>query len=93
MNFPRWKEWLVYAVCAFGIIFALPNFLPQSVLNSLPDFMPKQQVYLGLDLRGGVSLLLEVDTKTVVNDYMNCKGENYKKQPQKAIYQQTISLN
>ncbi|MBQ6787259.1 MAG: DUF4179 domain-containing protein [Lachnospiraceae bacterium] len=26
-------------------------------------------------------------------DYMNCKGENYKKQPQKAIYQQTISLN
>lgn len=78
MNFPRWKEWLVYAVCAFGVIFALPNFLPQSVLNNLPDFMPKQQVYLGLDLRGGVSLLLEVDTKTVVNDYINQSLDAYR---------------
>jgi len=78
MNFPRWKEWLVYAVCAFGVLFSLPNFLPTSVLNQLPDFMPKQQVYLGLDLRGGVSLLLEVDTKTVINDYMNQSLDAYR---------------
>lgn len=71
MNFERWKIWLVSCVCAIGFLFALPNFLPNSVVNKLPDFMPKQQVSLGLDLRGGSHMLLEVDTKTVINDYMN----------------------
>ena len=71
MNFERWKIWLVSCICAIGFLFALPNLLPNSIVNKLPDFMPKQQVSLGLDLRGGSHMLLEVDTKTVVNDYMN----------------------
>lgn len=78
MNFPQWKVWLIYAVCAIGILFSLPNFLPTSVVDKFPDFMPKKQVYLGLDLKGGVSLLLEVDTKTVVNDYMNQTLDAYR---------------
>lgn len=71
MNFERWKIWLVCCVCAIGFLFALPNFLPTNVVNKFPDFMPKQQVSLGLDLRGGSHMLLEVDTKTVIADYMN----------------------
>lgn len=78
MDFPRWKVWLIYAICALGLVFAFPNFIPTSVLDKLPDFFPKQQVYLGLDLRGGVSLLLEVDTKTVTNDYMNQSLDAYR---------------
>ncbi len=78
MNFPKWKTWLIYVVCFFGFVFALPNFLPNSVVDSLPDFMPKQRVYLGLDLKGGVSLLLEVDTKTVENDFMNQALDSYR---------------
>ncbi|GHT97467.1 hypothetical protein FACS1894126_1560 [Alphaproteobacteria bacterium] len=71
MNFPKWKEVLIACVCVFGILFALPNILPQSVLNSLPSWMPNQRVYLGLDLRGGAHLLLEVDLDSVKNDYLN----------------------
>lgn len=71
MNFPKWKEVLIACVCAFGVLFALPNILPQSVLNSIPSWMPNQKVYLGLDLRGGAHLLLEVDLPTVSNDYLN----------------------
>ena len=71
MNFPRWKEILIACVCAFGVLFALPNFLPQSVLNNLPGFLPNQKVSLGLDLSGGAHLLLEVDLATVENDYLN----------------------
>jgi preprotein translocase subunit SecD len=33
--------------------------------------MPNKKIYLGLDLRGGAHLLLEVDMDTVVNDYLN----------------------
>ncbi len=71
MNFPKWKEILIACVCAFGILFSLPNILPQSVLNKLPDWMPNQKVYLGLDLQGGAHLLLEVDLESVTNDYLN----------------------
>ena len=48
-----------------GIVFALPNFLPQSVRDQLPSFLPHQAINLGLDLQGGSHLLLEVDTATL----------------------------
>ena len=71
MDFPKWKEALIACVCAFGILFSLPNILPQSFLSKLPSWMPNQRVYLGLDLQGGVHLLLEVDLESVENDYLN----------------------
>lgn len=61
----RWRLILVAAVAVFGIIFALPNFLTPAQREALPGFMPKQALNLGLDLRGGVHLLLEVDTTTL----------------------------
>ncbi|MDR1982245.1 MAG: protein translocase subunit SecD [Holosporaceae bacterium] len=71
MNFAKWKEILIGGVCALGILFALPNILPQSFLNKFPDWMPNQKISLGLDLRGGAHLLLEVDLDSVKNDYLN----------------------
>lgn len=71
MAFSRWKEYFIWLVCAFGILFSAPNVLPKSVLRNLPDFFPKQQVSLGLDLSGGAHLLLEVDMECVIQDYMN----------------------
>ncbi len=61
----RWRIILVLVVTVMGIAFAFPNFVPQSVRDSLPDFMPKQAINLGLDLRGGSQLLLEVDVDTL----------------------------
>lgn len=61
----RWRVILVAVVTVFGIVFALPNFLPQNVRDSLPGFLPRQAINLGLDLRGGSQLLLEVDTATL----------------------------
>ena len=71
MNFPKWKEILIACVCAFGILFSLPNILPQSMLNKLPSWMPNQKVSLGLDLQGGAHLLLEVDLDSVTSDFLN----------------------
>ncbi len=61
----RWRIILVAVIAVFGIIFALPNFLTPQQRESLPGFMPRQALNLGLDLRGGVHLLLEVDTTTL----------------------------
>ncbi|HVA35963.1 MAG TPA: protein translocase subunit SecD, partial [Stellaceae bacterium] len=71
LYFQTWKIALILAVCALGVIFTLPNaFSPQTV-ESWPGFLPKSQVSLGLDLRGGSYLLLEVDTASVERDRLN----------------------
>ncbi len=61
LQFPRWKVVMVTLVTAFFIVTALPNALPEKVKAKLPGFMPNATVPLGLDLRGGSHLLLELD--------------------------------
>lgn len=51
-----------------GILAALPNIFTQQQLAALPSWLPKQQVTLGLDLRGGSHLVLEVDAETLKAD-------------------------
>ena len=60
----RWRVILVLVVTALGIAFAVPNVLPQNVRESLPPFF-QRTINLGLDLRGGSQLLLEVDVATL----------------------------
>lgn len=52
---------LYLAIIVCGLLAALPNVLPASVLERWPAFLPQQKVALGLDLRGGSHLVLEVD--------------------------------
>jgi preprotein translocase subunit SecD len=65
LDFPRWKIWGIVAVLLVGVILALPNFVPTSVLSQLPNGLPRQQINLGLDLRGGSHILLEADVADV----------------------------
>ncbi len=60
-HFPRWKLIIIFLICFVGTVFAMPNFIPNSLLNKLPSWLPKQSMNLGLDLKGGSHLLLEVD--------------------------------
>jgi preprotein translocase subunit SecD len=61
----RWKIVLVVLAVLFGVLFSLPNLLPKDVRESLPGFLPRNTLNLGLDLQGGSYLLLEVDTKAL----------------------------
>jgi preprotein translocase subunit SecD len=61
----RWKVTLCVLAVLFGALFTLPNLLPQKTLDSLPGFIPKQKLNLGLDLQGGSYLLMEVDTNAL----------------------------
>ncbi|MDR1267564.1 MAG: protein translocase subunit SecD [Holosporales bacterium] len=71
MQSPRWKVVLVWTVCLFGALFALPNALPDRLLEGLPSFFPKDRVRLGLDLSGGAHLLLEVDLSAADQESLN----------------------
>lgn len=61
IHLSRWKVILLVASVVFGLLFAYPNMLTQAQRDALPDWMPKKTLALGLDLRGGSYLLLEVD--------------------------------
>jgi protein-export membrane protein SecD len=78
LYFSRWKIISIVAVCVLGIIFALPNFLTRSQLQSLPAFMHGQMV-LGLDLQGGAHLLLQVDTKSLIRDRVDVLRDDVRK--------------
>lgn len=70
LEFPRWKTLLVWLVTLFFAVAALPNILPKSALESFPSWWPKQAAPLGLDLRGGSHLLLQLDMQSYMNAHL-----------------------
>jgi protein-export membrane protein SecD len=71
LHFPTWKIALILGVCALGVVFSLPNLFAPNTVAAWPNWVPKRQVSLGLDLRGGSHLLLEVDVKAALRERMN----------------------
>lgn len=68
MHYSRWKTIGIWAVVLLGILFALPNLFSQSFLAKLPDWLPKQQMTLGLDLQGGSHILLQIDANELIKE-------------------------
>jgi preprotein translocase subunit SecD len=66
--FAKWKTYLNFAVLGLGILFALPNLFTDAQLEALPDWISPRKMSLGLDLRGGSHLLIEVDVQSVIRD-------------------------
>lgn len=66
---PRWKIISIITVCVAGILFAMPNMLPAGLYAQLPEAFQKT-VNLGLELRGGSHLQLEVDLKAVMKEQL-----------------------
>jgi SecD/SecF fusion protein len=57
----RWKLATYASVILVGCAIAAPNLFTRQQLAALPGWLPKQQVTLGLDLKGGSHLVLEID--------------------------------
>jgi preprotein translocase subunit SecD len=62
LQISRWKVALVALALVFGVVFTLPNLVPN---DRLPGWAPSQRLNLGLDLQGGSYLLLEVDLQAL----------------------------
>ena len=68
LNLQRWQTIAVIAFTALAVLFALPNVLPASVLDHLPNWYQQSRINLGLDLRGGAHFLLEADLRSVLTE-------------------------
>lgn len=75
LYFARWKIAVILMLLISSSYFAAPNLLSEATLARLPDWMPKQQINLGLDLQGGSHLLLEVDVQAVINERLQSLTE------------------
>src|SRR5579872_4048885 len=71
LYFANWKILLICVACALGVLFSLPNLFTPAQLDWLPSQIPHKQVNLGLDLRGGSYLLLEVDVAAAQTEQLN----------------------
>lgn len=68
----RWRANLIVVVCVLGVLFAAPNVMGRDTVlwlqQNMPSIFPSQTINLGLDLRGGSHLLLEVATDVVIEE-------------------------
>jgi preprotein translocase subunit SecD len=80
LHFERWKIIAIVATCLAGLLIALPNFFAKETVAAWPSFVPKRQMALGLDLRGGAHILLSMDTGDVRKDWLATLREDARKQ-------------
>jgi preprotein translocase subunit SecD len=66
MYFGRVKTAMILAACLLGVLLGLPNLFPAPAA-----WLPWRTVHLGLDLRGGSYLLLEVDMAAVTKERLD----------------------
>jgi preprotein translocase subunit SecD len=71
LYFPKWLVALILGICALGVVFTIPNLFSTQTVDRWPNFLPKRQVSLGLDLRGGSYLLYQVDMRSVITERLN----------------------
>lgn len=68
LYFSKWKIVSIFLAVLAGLIYAAPNLLSEEQAQALPDWMPKTQMTLGLDLKGGAHLLMQVDQQKLIEE-------------------------
>ena len=86
LQIPTWSRVITVLILVTGLLIALPNALPNSVLSRAPQWLPTNTVSLGLDLQGGASLLLQVEVDQALRDRLDSlKGDIRSKLRRSAI--------
>lgn len=71
---PKWKIIISFICTLVAFIYAAPNFMKVS-----KAWLPQDKINLGLDLRGGSHLLLDVDFESYLVDLMENWGDGLRK--------------
>ena len=76
----RWKIIAILIVCFLGIFYTAPNFINsdvrQKIEETMPAWFPSKTINLGLDLQGGVHLLMSVDVDGAISDRIKDLEDN-----------------
>jgi SecD/SecF fusion protein len=71
MRTSKWALLAYIAIILFGVLTAVPNILTPSQLERFGGYLPAKPVTLGLDLKGGSHLVLEVDSAALTKARMD----------------------
>lgn len=81
---PRWKAILILLSVVLAFLYVAPNLLSQAARDKLaasyPGWLPVKGVALGLDLRGGSHLLLQVDLDSVIREKVDDLAQSIRQQ-------------
>jgi preprotein translocase subunit SecD len=78
MHISRWKAWGILLTALLVSMLAVPSFFSDKTVQSWPKWA-QHQVVLGLDLRGGSHLLLEVDSAAVRKERLDQLREDLRR--------------
>jgi len=73
--FTRWKAAAILLTALVVCLFAVPNFFSDKTIARWPQWA-QRHISLGLDLQGGSSLLLEVDTSAVRKERLQALNDD-----------------
>jgi preprotein translocase subunit SecD len=76
--FTRWKAAAILLTTLFVCLLAVPNFLPEQMVQSWPKWA-QRHIVLGLDLQGGSHILLEVDSNAVRREKLQSLQDDVRK--------------
>lgn len=69
------RIWIVIGVLVFGAYIFAPNFFST---NDMPEWLPNKALVYGLDIQGGLHLVLGVDTEGVIEEKITRLGDALK---------------
>jgi preprotein translocase subunit SecD len=78
LYFTRWKAATILLTALVICLFAVPNFLPEKMVQSWPKWA-QRHVVLGLDLQGGSHILLEVDSNAVRKEKLEAMRDDVRR--------------
>jgi protein-export membrane protein SecD len=87
LHFSRWGAITTLLLSLASILFSLPNLIPVSTYESLPKWAQLSRMPLGLDLRGGTSLLYQIDTAQLKKDWL----QNLQTDARRALSEEKIA--
>jgi preprotein translocase subunit SecD len=74
LDFPLWKRVYLWGITLFFALAAVPSLLALGGIT-LPSFLPRPMISLGLDLAGGSHILLEADGRQVARQRLEVMEE------------------
>jgi len=73
----QWRGLIVLAVMVIALIYLTPS-LSRTIPAWWPSILPQEKIHLGLDLKGGMHLVLEVQSQKAVESHLERIAEDIK---------------
>jgi preprotein translocase subunit SecD len=88
----QWKLLLILAVTAVALVYLAPSVVGE-MGGFLGKILPQNKIHLGLDLQGGMHLVLEVEAQKAVESYLErMRGDLKEDLKQQRIYAPRIEM-